>query len=72
MSFAIPHAVRSGQLQDENQRYLFLIFLSVLLRIWATVGELLLTGLAYLLDWRGATAPRDGRVNTAVPVDAAP
>lgn len=58
MSFAIPHAVRSGQLQDPDQRYLFLIFLSVLLRIWATVGELLLTGVAYALDWKGATRPR--------------
>lgn len=58
MSFAIPHAIRSGQLQDADQRYLFLIFLSVLLRIWATVGELLLTGIAYALDWKGATRPR--------------
>ena len=68
MSFAIPHAVRSGQLQDPEQRLLFLIFLSVLLRIWATVGELLLTGLAYLLDWRGATRPRGERaIEPAMP-----
>ena len=32
----------------------FLAFLSVLLRLWATAGELLLTGVAYVFDYRGA------------------
>lgn len=71
MSFAIPHAVRSGQLQDPEQRLLFLIFLSVLLRIWATVGELILTATAYLLDWRGATRPRGTPVVITQTTDAA-
>jgi hypothetical protein len=53
MEFALPRAVRTGLTNDE-QRNLFLIFLSVLLRIWATVGELMLTGLAYVIDYRGA------------------
>jgi len=70
MSFAIPYAIRSGTLQDPQQRELFLIFLSVLLRIWATVGELLLTGLAYLMDWLGATRPRSGSTMQSTPETA--
>ena len=58
MNFAIPLAVRSGTRQDPQQRELFLIFLSVLLRIWATLGELILAAVAYAVDWKGATADR--------------
>jgi uncharacterized membrane protein YbhN (UPF0104 family) len=58
MNFAIPLAVRSGSLQDPQQRELFLIFLSVLLRIWATLGELILAAAAYAVDWKGRTADR--------------
>jgi uncharacterized membrane protein YbhN (UPF0104 family) len=53
MGFAIPLATTTGQVADDRQR-LFLIFLSVLLRIWATVGELLLAGVAYAADWKDA------------------
>lgn len=58
MEFAIPRAVRHG-LGETEQRRLFLIFLSVLLRIWATVGELILAGIAYAFDMRGALHARD-------------
>ena len=54
MEFALPVAVLHGPLATAGDKYLFLIFLSVLLRIWATVGELILAGLAYLFDLRGA------------------
>ncbi|MDB5297854.1 MAG: hypothetical protein JWO31_3837, partial [Phycisphaerales bacterium] len=58
MTFAIPRAVHGTALQDPQQRELFLIFLGVLLRIWATAGELILAAVAYAADWRGATADR--------------
>ncbi|HEX8915322.1 MAG TPA: YbhN family protein, partial [Humisphaera sp.] len=52
MSLAMPIAKHTtGVAEDER---LFLIFLSVLLRIWATVGELILSGFAYLFDMKGA------------------
>jgi hypothetical protein len=53
MALAMPIAKHTtGVAEDER---LFLIFLSVLLRIWATVGELMLAGVAYAMDWKGAT-----------------
>lgn len=55
MEFALPRAFRHHtQLQNIEQVNLFLIFLSVLLRIWATAGELMLAAIAYLIDFRGA------------------
>jgi uncharacterized membrane protein YbhN (UPF0104 family) len=54
MDFALPLAVRAERLGDLEQKRLFLIFLSVLLRLWATAGELILAGIAYAIDWRGA------------------
>jgi hypothetical protein len=61
MEFALPVAVLHGPLATAGDKYLFLIFLSVLLRIWATVGELILAGLAYLFDLRGALGLPDAR-----------
>ena len=61
MEFALPVAVLHGPLASEGDKYLFLIFLAVLLRIWATVGELILAGLAYLFDLRGALGLQDAR-----------
>jgi hypothetical protein len=42
----------------------FLSFLSVLLRLWATAGELVLASIAYIMDYRGALGRPDapGRV----------
>lgn len=57
MSFTLSKAVRAEQLEDPAKQELFLIFLSVLLRIWATVGELILAGVAYAIDWRAAMNP---------------
>jgi hypothetical protein len=53
MNVALPEAV---QLRFSQPDVLlgFLAFLSVLLRLWATAGELILAALAYSLDLRGA------------------
>lgn len=53
MDLALPAAVRHG-FADPKVLLGFLAFLSVLLRLWATAGELLLTGIAHVLDFRGA------------------
>jgi uncharacterized membrane protein YbhN (UPF0104 family) len=54
MGLGLEYGFRSGAPADLEQKRLFLIFLSVLLRIWATAGELLLAGIAYAFDYRGA------------------
>jgi uncharacterized membrane protein YbhN (UPF0104 family) len=64
MEFALPLAVRAEQLGDLEQKRLFLIFLSVLLRIWATVGELILASVAYAVDWKGAMQGGAGKIET--------
>ena len=68
MELAIPPKVRA-QFNDPKVLLGFLAFLSVLLRLWATTGELILAGLAYLFDLRGAlgrsTAP--GRIKPILP-----
>lgn len=51
MNFAMKRAIRHEQQHlTWEDRQTFLAFLSVLLRIWATLGELILCGLAHLLD----------------------
>lgn len=54
-----------------------LAFLSVLLRLWATAGELILAGIAYILDYRGAlgdpgAAARVDSVTEPEPSEPAP
>lgn len=64
MEVALPDAIR-GQLAAGGQSITpLLAFLSVLLRLWATAGELLLAGAAYIFDYRGALGKKDapGRV----------
>ncbi|MDB5331660.1 MAG: hypothetical protein JWP03_2811 [Phycisphaerales bacterium] len=53
MRFVLPPAVRQ-HFDDPKALLGFLAFLSVLLRLWATAGELLLAGLAYGFDLKGA------------------
>jgi uncharacterized membrane protein YbhN (UPF0104 family) len=53
MDAAMPPAVRK-HFADPAVRVGFLAFLSVLLRIWATLGELTLAGIAFLADYQGA------------------
>ncbi len=63
MNVALPDAVRDSFAQREVLLG-FLAFLSVLLRVWTTLGELLLATIAYALDIRGALGFPDapGRV----------
>jgi len=64
MQIALPPRVRAA-FSDPNVLMGFLAFLSVLLRLWATTGELVLAGLAYAFDFRGALGRADapGRQN---------
>jgi hypothetical protein len=52
LSAGLPPAVRS-QFNDPKVLLGFLAFLSVLLRLWATVGELMLASAAAIADMRG-------------------
>jgi hypothetical protein len=53
LDLALPPAVRQ-QFVDPKVLLGFLAFLSVLLRLWATAGELILSAIAYVCDYRGA------------------
>lgn len=63
MEFALPPRVRA-QFSDPKVLLGFLAFLSVLLRLWATSGELILSAIAYATDYRGALGRPDaiGRI----------
>ena len=62
MSFALPNMTStapSGEVSkllnlDPAARAVLLAFLSVLLRLWTIAGELMLSSIAYALDFRGA------------------
>jgi hypothetical protein len=54
MQVALPHAVREQFRNDPAALTGFLAFLSVLLRLWATTGELLLAGVTWVVDLKGA------------------
>jgi hypothetical protein len=66
MHVLVPDAVRA-RFEDPRVFDGFLAFLSVLLRLWTVVGELILACLAYTLDLRGALGYADapGRVETS-------
>ena len=66
MTFALPPQVRAG-FGDERVLFGFLAFLGILLRLWTIAGELILTGIAYAADYRGALGRADapGRVVAA-------
>lgn len=60
MQVALPPAVRDRFRDDPAALTGFLAFLSVLLRLWATTGELLLAGIAYAADVGGS--PQQARI----------
>jgi hypothetical protein len=62
---ALPPAVRHRFDSDPQQLVGIIMFLSVLLRLWATTGEFILTGIAYALDWKGAFRRRERLVPSA-------
>ena len=53
MSFALPPEIQRN-LGDQQVRQAMLMFLGILLRLWTIAGELMVFGLAYLLDYKGA------------------
>jgi len=65
MRVALPPAVRHRFDADPQQLVGVIMFLSVLLRLWATAGEFILAGIAYALDWKGAFRRRDHLVPSA-------
>ena len=65
MRFVVPPRVQQHFLNDPNALLGFLAFLSVLLRLWATSGELVLAGFAYGLDMKGALGHADAIGRTA-------
>jgi hypothetical protein len=62
MRIALPPRIVE-QFGDKAVLAGLLAFLSVLLRLWATTGELILAAIAYALDWKGAM--RGGSMTTA-------
>jgi uncharacterized membrane protein YbhN (UPF0104 family) len=68
MDAAMPPAVRR-HFADPAVRLGFLAFLSVLLRVWATLGELTLAGIAFLADYQGAMDRPDAPGRCASPVE---
>lgn len=65
MQVALPSPVRK-QFSDPKALAGFLAFLSVLLRLWATAGELILVGISSLVDRKGLMGRADakGQVRT--------
>jgi hypothetical protein len=77
LTVALPPAVRH-RFADHEQLIGIILFLSVLLRLWATAGEIILAGIAYTLDWKGAmrgggkkAAPAPGATPEPAPTRAA-
>ena len=59
MRYVLPERVRQNFDHNPNAMLGFLAFLSVLLRIWATTGELILAAIAYAIDFKGALGRSD-------------
>jgi len=59
MGVALPEPVRQSFSASPAALVVFLSFLSILLRLWATAGELVLASIAYTLDYRGALGRPD-------------
>ena len=68
MQVALPPAVRDQFRDDPAALTGFLAFLSVLLRLWATAGELLLTGITYAADLGGSPAAVKAQSDAAKPL----
>ena len=66
LNFVLPREVRD-RISDPVERQVVLGFLSLLLRLWATIGELILAAVAYACDYRGALGQPNapGRVSAA-------
>lgn len=51
---ALPPSVQQRFEHDPQHLLGVIMFLSVLLRLWVTAGEMMLTGVGYAMDWKGA------------------
>lgn len=79
LDIALPPQVRA-QFADPKVLLGFLVFLSVLLRLWATMGELMMSAVAYACDYRGALRRPDapgvlqtnGKAGAMTPVKNSP
>lgn len=67
MQFALPQVVHVRFQANPAELIGIITFLSVLLRLWATAGELMLAGVTYLLDFRGALRGGGRSVKRAAP-----
>jgi len=67
MDLALPPRVRE-HFADPKVLLGFLAFLSVLLRLWATTGELILAAAAYSADYRGALGRPDAHGRSPAPI----
>src|SRR5205807_9514322 len=59
MEIALPPSIRASHFSDPKVLEGLLGLLSVLLRLWATLGELILAGFAHAFDYRGALGRAD-------------
>src|SRR5213075_2715641 len=59
LRFSLPPDILSHFHGDERALKAFLMFLGILLRFWTIIGELILAGLIYLIDYRGAIGAAD-------------
>jgi hypothetical protein len=71
MTFALPQAVHVRFDADPDELVAVIMFLAVLLRLWATVGELILAAAAHLLDLRAAL-PGSPPTSPRLPPDESP
>jgi hypothetical protein len=58
---ALPPSVQQRFEHDPQHLLGVIMFLSVLLRLWVTAGELILTGVGYAMDWKGALQRNQGQ-----------
>jgi glycosyltransferase 2 family protein len=65
LKFALPPHFHN-EFHSEGAFKLFLSFLSVLLRLWTIVGELILCGVAHAFDYRGALGRPDAPGRTGL------
>jgi uncharacterized membrane protein YbhN (UPF0104 family) len=72
MQFALPPSVRHNLPESPEAVSGVLIVLAVLLRLWTITGELIVAGVSYLADYRGALGQADAPGRQAIATSPAP
>jgi hypothetical protein len=72
MSVVIPASVRNAYFPDRAALAGLLVLVGFLLRLWTIAGELMLTAVAYVVDFRGAMNRPDAPGRVAVLRDPEP